>query len=78
MAIDAKVSFLGQVERKYAELLTMKDMVQAMQIISDVLEGFDMRECAKWEDEQKDDLLDSYIASMRVQGRSEKTIHRYE
>ena len=78
MAIDAKVSFLGQVERKYAELLTMKEMGQAMQIISDVLEGFDMRECSRWEDEQTDDLLDSYIASMRVQGRSEKTIHRYE
>ena len=33
MAIDAKVSFLGQVERKYAELLTMKEMGRAMQYV---------------------------------------------
>ena len=78
MAIDAKVSFLGQVERKCADLLTVSTMEKTMQIISDILEGFDMRECERWEEIQKDDLLDSYISSMRVSGRSEKTIHRYE
>ena len=78
MAIDAKVSFLGQVERKCADLLTVRTMEKTMKIISDVLEGFDMRECAGWEDAQKDDLLDSYISSMKVSGRSEKTIHRYK
>ena len=77
MAIDAKVSFLGQVERKYAEILTMRDMDNAMRIISDVLEGFDMREGERWGDERKDDLFDSFISSMKVSGRSDKTIERY-
>lgn len=77
MAIDAKVSFMGQVERKCAEILTVSTMEKTMKIISDVLEGFDMRECERWEEIQKDDLLDSYISSMRVSGRSEKTINRY-
>ena len=77
MAIDAKISFMGQVERKCAEILTVSTMEKTMKIISDVLEGFDMRECTRWEDEGKDDLLDSYLSSMRVSGRSEKTINRY-
>ena len=78
MAIDAKISFMGQVERGCADLLTKTQLEKTMRIISDVLEGFDMRECAGWEDIQKDDLLDSYISSMKVSGRSEKTIHRYK
>lgn len=78
MAIDAKISFMGQVERKCAEILTVSTMEKTMKIISDVLEGFDMRECTRWEDEGKDDLLDSYLSSMKVSGRSEKTINRYE
>ena len=78
MAIDAKVSFMGQVERKCADVLTVSEMEKTMQIISDVLEGFDMREMSKWEDEQTDDMLSSYISTMKVQGRSEKTIERYE
>lgn len=77
MAIDAKVSFLQQIEKSCAEKLTMADIERLMIIISDVLEDFDMRENRKWEKEEKDDLLDCFLASMRVQGRSEKTIARY-
>ncbi len=78
MAIDAKVSFLQQIEKSCAEQLTMADIERLMIIVSDVLEDFDMRENKKWEAEEKDDLLDCFISSMRVQGRSEKTIARYE
>lgn len=77
MAIDAKISFMGQVERGCADLLTKTQLEKTMRIISDVLEGFDMRECDRWDEVQKDDLLDSYLSSMRVSGRSEKTINRY-
>lgn len=78
MAIDAKISFLGQVERKCGEVLTVRMLEKAMKIISDVMEGFDIRERELTDEEAKDDLLDSYISTMRVQGRSEKTIARYE
>ena len=77
MAIDAKVSFLGQVERKAGEILTVVHLEKIMKVISDVMDGFDIRECERWDEIQKDDLLDSYIASMKVSGRSEKTIARY-
>ena len=36
-----------------------------------------MREIVKWDENAPDDLLDSYIASLRVQGKSELTINRY-
>ena len=77
MAIDAKMSFLRQLEAKSAEEMTMANIQQMMIIVSDVLEGFDMRERSAWEDEGTDDLLDSFMASMQIQGRSEKTIARY-
>ena len=78
MAIDAKVSFMGQVERKCADVLTVSEMEKTLQIISDLLEGFDMRECAGWKDEQKDDLMDAFLSTMAIQGRSVKTIERYK
>lgn len=78
MAIDAKVSFLREMEKQGAETIPQATMQRMLQIASDVLEGFDMREIARWDENEKDDLLDGYIASMKVQGRSQGTIYRYE
>ena len=78
MAIDAKMSFLRQLEDQCADKLTQKDLQQMMQIASDVLEGYDMREVAAWGNEGPDDLLESFLASMKIQGRSEKTMYRYK
>ena len=78
MAIDAKVSFLRQLEENCADKLTQKDLQKMLQICNDVLEGFDMREIAGWGNEGPDDMLDSFLASMKIQGRSEKTMYRYE
>ena len=78
MAIDAKCSFLSQVENKCAEKLTAADMARLMGIISEVLDDYDMRECRRWETDQADDLLDAFVSSMQVQGRSELTIERYK
>ena len=79
MAIDAKQSFLGQVEQKCADILTVNDMGRVMSAISDLLENFDMRELRsdRWE-MTEDDLMDAFISAMKIQGRSEKTIARYE
>lgn len=77
MAIDAKMSFLGQIERKFSEKLTAMDMGICLGIISDVLEMFDMRENFRTCDDTPDDLLDSFVASMQIQGKSPQTIDRY-
>ena len=77
MAIDAKMSFLGQTEHKLSDKLTVTDMTICLGVISDVLENFDMREIQRWDDNAPDDLLDSFVASMQIQGKSQKTIDRY-
>ena len=78
MAIDAKVNFLSEIEHKCSDKLTVADMNRLMGIISEVLDDYDMRECRRWETDQADDLLDAFVSSMRVQGRSELTIERYK
>ena len=77
MAIDSKMSFLRQVEQNGAETIPQATMQRMMVIISDVLEGFDIREHEHWETEEKDDLFDAFMASMKIQGRSEGTMDRY-
>ena len=77
MAIDAKQSFLSQIEHKCADRLTVTELSGIMGIISDVLQSFRMEELKMGDPDQKDDLLESFVASMQVQGRSEKTISRY-
>ena len=77
MAIDAKQSFLSQIEHKCADMLTVAEMPRIMGVISDLLQGFRMEELQRTDLDQDDDLMEAFVASMKVQGRSEKTIDRY-
>ena len=76
MAIDAKVSFMNQTEKELGKEITAESLGKVMTIIADVLEGFEMRETFR-DNEPNEDLLDCYLAAMKVQGRSDKTIFRY-
>lgn len=75
MAIDAKFSFVGKVEKRLSTEITADAMHKVLAIISDVMEGFDFRE--RDPEETTDDLLESYLDAMRVQGRSALTVERY-
>ena len=77
MAIDAKMSFLRQVEKKCADKLTMRDMETLLTVVSDIMEDFDMLENPHF-GEVADDMLESYEDSLKIQGRSAKTIARYK
>lgn len=77
MAIEAKVGYLNKVERLLFSEVTAETLAKVMIKISDALEGYEMRET--FVDQcQTDDLLDAYIAALKVMGRSPKTIERYE
>lgn len=76
MAIDAKVSFMNQMEMKLSTEITADAMGRTMKVMSDVLEGFEMRETLRNED-GPDDLLAGYLNALKVEGRSQKTIDRY-
>ena len=76
MAIDAKISFLNQINVRLSTEITADAMERAMKAMSDVLEGFDMQEVMRTDD-GPDDLLTGFINALRVEGRSQKTIDRY-
>ena len=76
MAIDAKIDFMRQTEKQLAESVTVADMPKILNVINDVLQGFEMRSITVWS-EEKDDLLNCYLSAMSVQCRSQKTLDRY-
>lgn len=79
MAIDAKVSFLRQIEKECADKLTVTDLQKTLRVLSDVLEDYDIKPKARRRVlGQKDELLDAFIEAMKVQGRSPKSIERYQ
>ena len=75
MAIDAKVSFMNQLKQQMADTLTVDQMAKLEKAGFSLLDRFDVIELI--EDNEKDDLLDSYVAAMQVECRSQKTIDRY-
>ena len=79
MAIDAKQHFLRMIEKQCEDQLTAKDLAGVMKIVGDVMEGFRIEELNTGAyDMADDDLVRAFIESLTVQGRSAKTIERYE
>lgn len=75
MAIEAKISFVRQLETRLSSTLTVDMMTKLLSTVHDVMEGYKIEEVAVAEDQE--DLLTCYIDAMRVQGRSEATIRTY-
>ena len=73
--IDAKMSFLRQVEKECADKLTVTDMGSLMQTFSNVLQRFRMEEL-QCQDMFSMEMLQAFTDSLHVQGRSDKTIER--
>ena len=76
MAVDAKVSFISQVEKDLANVLTVEQMTAMRRSVLGILDHFEMTEL-QLTDASDDDLLDCYLQAMKVQSRSSKTIARY-
>ena len=78
MAINAKQTMLSQIENGCADIVTARDMPRILKVINDVLEGFSVTQTAREEwSAGEDDLLSSFVASLKISGRSDKTIARY-
>lgn len=76
MAIEAKASFIDLIRKRLAPEVTAEAMPRILAGISEVLHDFEMEEHAA-EGLGTDDLLDQYLAALRVEGRSQKTIDQY-
>lgn len=79
MAIDAKQNLMSQIEMRCADIMTAAEMPRLMCALSDILQGFRVEALNNeaWSMDE-DDMLNSFIASMQVQGRSNGTIRRYQ
>lgn len=75
MAMEAKASFLNQMEKKLGTEVTAENMAKMLRICADVLEGFQLIE--RITQEEQDDMLECFLNALTVQGRSQKTIDRY-
>ena len=78
MSLEAKVTLLNEMEKALSTELTAADMTRVLSILSDVLQPFQVSVSLAGDAGGNDDLLKSYLAAMQVQGRSSKTLERYE
>lgn len=77
MAIEGKMSFLAMCEKKLSSEVTAADMEKIMSTIADVAEAYEMKELEA-DEYQNSDMLNGFLAALRVEGRSEKTIAYYQ
>ena len=76
MAIEAKISFMNQLQNRLSDTVTINVLNKILAVFSDIAERFEMKEMDT--NEEQDDLLDCYLNAMTVQGRSEQTIANYK
>lgn len=76
MAIEAKVSFLNQLEKLLSEEIPAGISSRVLSLASDALESFSMQEETKGNDEQND-LLECYLSALKVESKSPETLRLY-
>jgi site-specific recombinase XerD len=76
MAIEAKVTLLGALERDLSDRLTAAQLADVMSALADRLNSYTMERLVDFAG-TSDDLLMAYINALSVEGRSEKTLERY-
>ena len=77
MSLESKITFTARLNDRLSSLLTLSQVSQVMEVVSDTLKDFDI-DVKEQRNISKDDLLELYISAMKVQGRSPMTIQRYQ
>lgn len=78
MSVESKAMFLNSLELEFGNVLTANDTTKALSVISDVLARFEIEAVQSESLMEKDDLLQAYLSAMQIEGRSPKTIERYD
>ena len=76
MAIEAKLNFMDRLQMEIGSIPTVTQAGRLMEIVSNVLNGFDVNELLT-EGANNDDLVDCFIAAKQVQDLSGATLNRY-
>ncbi len=78
MPLESKVSFLKDLESSLAETITAADLSRVLTVVSDTLQHYELTASAGAGASGSTDLFDAWIAALRIQNRSEKTVERYQ
>ena len=79
MSIADKQTLMHDTEMRIASFLTAESVTKVMQVISENLDSFDIERIADGaSDAKSEELLTTYLNAKRLEGRSDKTIERYE
>lgn len=77
MGLDAKITFENRLKLDLEAILTVENLNRVLEIVSNTLTGFEM-EVRTESEAGRDDLLPIYLNALSIQGRSPKTVSRYE
>ena len=77
MSIESKAVFVNNIQSRFSSLMTADCMNKAMEIIADQLEHFSLEQTES-QSCGTEEYLDAYLNSLRVEGKSPKTIERYK
>lgn len=79
MSIASKKTFLFEAEKRLNKFLPVDSVNAVMQILSDQMATYEVERLDGCEnDAESDELLTAYLDAKRVEGRSQKTIERYD
>lgn len=79
MSIASKKTFLFEAEKRLNEFLPVDSVNAVMQILSDQMATYEIERSDSCEnDVESDELLEAFLDAKRVEGRSPKTIERYD
>lgn len=76
MSIASMQTYLDETEKRLGDILTATNTREAMKIIADVLSSYDIERTVR--SERSESFTKAFIDAKRVEGRSDKTIARYE
>lgn len=79
MSIEAKTRFLNNIKNRLSDALTVSTMNNLLDNLSDELNNFDIIDITPFDNNgDEDDMLKAFINALHIEGRSPKTIKRYE
>lgn len=76
MAIDSKISFLNQLEKRLSAEIPADALSKVIIAVSDVMENYQMVMIPSF-DQEKDDCLNAFLTARTIECRSQKTLDRY-
>lgn len=79
MSIEAKQLLLHDLEKKLGGVLTVTDTEEVMKLLSEQLSDYELEKNHSDEpDIESRELLEAYVSAKKIEGRSEKTLERYQ